>query len=376
MASFPRTILPFEVTSLASPGPLISKAQSGRVNVRGIQQIGRTWTERYLVNVRSVNGRALLATIENFWRNGTFFAISHVDHLTPLGTGGGTPLINASAQLVVDTENFGNWSVTGTVGRTSGQTDPLGGTAAYLLDSNAGASDDIRQVVTFTGDATKAFSVYMRAGTSSKSALFIIDTTAAVTRHLVDANWSGGVPTLATVSGSGTLYSVVDAGGGWYRLEVTAAGIVAANSNRFGIYPDRSGGLGTVYVFGANAWNSLTPSSYVGTSQTTAATGDRLYIDGVTSSVTNWLRAGDILSIAGVNAIREAASDVNSEANNFVRVPVNPPIFTGGQPSDNAVVTITGVTMTAVILDSPDLPNTTAASMDYGTVSVTFSEAL
>lgn len=376
MASFPRTIKPFEVTSLASPGPLISKAASGRVNVRGIQQIGRTWTERFLINVRSVDGRALLAVIQNYWRNGTIFTITHMDHLTPLGVGGGTPLINASPQLVVNTENFGAWTITGTVARTSGQSDPLGGTAAYLLDSNAGAADDIRETITFTGDATKAFSVYMRAGTSTKSAFFIIDTTAAVTRHLVDANWSAGVPTLATVSGSGTLYSVADVGNGWYRLMVTAAGIVAANTNKFGIYPDRSGGLGTVYVFGANAWNSLTPSSYVGTSQTTAAIGDSLYIDGVTSSVSNWLRAGDILSIAGLNAVREASETVNSEANNFVRIPINPPIFSGGQPSDNAAVTITGVTLSAVILDSPNLPNTSAGSADYGTIEVSFSEAL
>lgn len=329
-----------------------------------------------MINTRSVDGRALLATVGNYWRNGTQFTISHLDHLTPLGAGGGSPLVNAVAQLVTDPENFGAWATIGTIVRTGGQADPLGGVAAYYLDSNGSSADSLLQTVTFTGNATKAFAIYMRTLSSSQSSFQIWDATASTMRLEVTVTWSGGIPTLSVGSGAGTLYAVADVGNGWYRLMAAANGVIAANTNQFKIFPDSSGGLGQLYVFGANAWNSITPSSYVGSSQPTAATGDSLYLDGATASIANWLRAGDIMSVSGILPIYEATADVSSEANGFVRVPINPPLFVSGPPADNAAVTITGVTMTAVILEPPTFPTTSAASADYGELVVRFSESL
>src|SRR6266550_688182 len=200
VASFPRAVIPIEVSSLEMPGPLIAKAQSGRVNIRATQQIGRTWMEKYLINVRSINGRALLATVGNLYRNGTIFSIDHRDHLTALGAGGGSPLVNQSPQLVTDPENFGNWTINGGITRTGGQADPFGGTAAYLLDSTTPLDTDrIQQTVAFTGNGTKAVSCFLRAGTSTLSAISIFNGT--VHRHLTNITWSGGVPTLSTPGG-------------------------------------------------------------------------------------------------------------------------------------------------------------------------------
>lgn len=357
------------------PGPLISKSQSGRVNIRTTQQIGRTWTERYLVNVRSVNGRALLAFIDNVWRNGTTFTIDHRDHLTPLGTGGGSPLINQPAQLVIDPENFNNWTPSGTIARTGGQTDPYGTTNAYLLDSNLGATDRILQNVAFTGNATKAAMWHMRAGTSTASRFLFFDNTAAVVRYQINIAWAGGVPTPSAGGGSGTLFPVVNLGGGWYAFAAAGDNIIAANTNQLFIYPDTAAGLGTVNLFGVNAWNNSVPAGYIGPSHLTA-TGSTLYIDGATASVSNWLRAGDIVSVAGLSPVYEVTADTASLAGGYVPLPVNPPIFVGAAPSDNALVTITGVTLTACILEPPTYPTTSGPSVDYGEVSVHFSESL
>jgi hypothetical protein len=373
MESFPRTHLPFEVSSLELPGPLISKAQSGRVNIRSTQQIGRTWSERFLLNTRNVTDRGLLATVNKFWRNGTIFTITHMDHLTPLGALGGSPLVNASPQLVTDPENFGAWTATTTT-RTSGQTDPLGGTAAYLLTPTGGASSLILEAVTFTADATKAAACYLKAGTATQSGLEI--SKVGTIRHRAKATWTAGVPALTDDGGSGALYAVADEGNGWYRIMMSAAGVVAADANRIVIYPDLTGSNGTVYAFGVNSWNSTTPSAYVGPSNPISPTGNALYVDGATASVSNWLRAGDILSVAGVKSIYEASADVSSEVNGYARIPITPSMFAGGGQTDNAAVTLTGVTLQAVILEPPTFPTTSGTSMDYGELHCRFSESL
>lgn len=375
--AFPRTILPIEVSSLEAPGPLISKAQSGRVNIRSLQQSGHTWTERYLVNTRSVNGRALLAAVNNFWRNGTVFTITHMDHLTPLGAGGGTPLINGPTQLVTDPENFGAWTSIGTPVLGSGNTDPFGGTAAYLFTDDDGAISEAKfEVVSFTGDGNKAFAVFIRQGTSDDSAIEVWDNTALTDRTAIKVTWTAGVPSMAIVAGASTLFSVENWDGGWYRLSFTANGIIAANTNRLYLYPTQqvNADTGTTYFFGANAWNSSVPAGYIGPSHLTA-TGDRIYVDGATASVTNWARAGDILRKEGYLPVHEVTADVNSQAGGYAVIPINPPIFPGGAPADNTAITLSSA-MIAVILEPPTLPSTSGTSSDYGELVVKFSEFL
>lgn len=375
--AFPRTILPIEVSSLEAPGPLISKAQSGRVNIRSLQQSGHTWTERYLVNVRSVNGRALLAAVNNFWRNGTVFTITHMDHLTPLGAGGGTPLVNQPPQLVTDPENFGAWSINGAVGRSGGQSDPLGGTAGYLLDSNTpGVSDAVFEGVTFTGNATKALAVWLRTFSSSSVNVALWDNTASVMRHRVTVSWLGDLTlnTVTLVDGSGTIFMPESWPDRWYRIAISAVGVVAANANQFFIYPDVGGTGSACYAFGANAWNSSVPAGYIGPSHLTA-TGDRLYVDGATASVTNWARAGDILRKEGYLPVHEVTADVNSQAGGYAVIPINPPIFPGGAPADNTAITLSSA-FYAVILEPPTFPSTSGTSSDYGELVVKFSEFL
>lgn len=178
---------------------------------------------------------------------------------------------SARVQLVTNPENFGAWTQTGTPGVTGGQADPAGGTAAYLLDDNDAASvEEIYQAVGFTGDGTKAAAVFLKGGTSLESELAIRDQTAGVLRHQVKVLWTAGsgVPALSTISGAGLLFPVRDAGYGWWRCLFNADNIVAANTNALRIRPTSAtaSAVGTVFAFGANAWNHIYPATYQGPS--------------------------------------------------------------------------------------------------------------
>lgn len=373
MPTFPRTILPVEVSELDLPGPLISKSQSGRVNIRTTQQVGRTWTERYLLKVSNTADRGFLALVRNWWRNGTTFDITPVDYAVPKGAIGGTPLINQPTQLVTDPENFGNWTAVTTT-RTAGQADPYGGTAAYLLTPTGGTGSNIYQNVPYTGNGTKAVMGHVRGGTSAATLFEFMDETTATLRFDLLITWTAGVPVPSASTGSGTVFTLVARPNGWYEITGNVNSIIAANVNRWHTYVD-VGGSGTVYFFGANSWNSVTPAAYIGPSHT-QATGDRLYLDGATASVTNWLRAGDLVTVGGLMPSYEVTADTNSQASGYVSVPINPPIFTGGAPADNAAVTVTGVLLRACIAEPPQWPDTSGRGADYGELLLSFSETL
>lgn len=174
----------------------------------------------------------------------------------------------ARTQLVTDPENFGAWTLNNAPTLTSGQADPFGGTAAYLINDDSALVEHITQVLTFTGDGTKALALFVRQGTSDDFFFGIFDDTAVVWRHHVKGTWTAGVPALSTAAGGGTLFPIETLGGSWFRVMAGVNGIVAANSHRFFIGPtqDLGADTGTTYFFGANAWNATFPSSYQGPS--------------------------------------------------------------------------------------------------------------
>lgn len=178
-------------------------------------------------------------------------------------------------QLVPNPENIGNWtSFNGTPVRTGGQPDPFGGTNAYLIEDDDGAAvEGWQDTVAFTGDGEKCCAVFLRADTAAQSAFGIWDATAGVWRHLVRVTWTAGVPTLSTEpgQGSGTLDPPEYWGAGLWRLPVSATAVVAANTNRIVVLPAgaTAAATGRVYLFGANAWDAVFPSSYQGPSLTT-----------------------------------------------------------------------------------------------------------
>lgn len=379
MTDFPRTVLPFRVTDLDLPGPLISKSQGGRLNIRGTQQIGRSWQETYRLNTQLTAHKGFLAQVRNLWRNGLSFDIAHVDYLAAKGALGGSPLVNAAPQLVTQPENFGAWTVTGTPILTSGQTDPFGGTAAYLIeDDAAGTAEDVHLTITFTGNATKACAIFVKAGTATATDIRLNGASLRAQLHLA---WSAGVPTASINSGSGIAFTPELYAPGWYRCAFTADGVVAADTNQLFIYPSSAtaANTGTVYVFGANAWNTTAPARYSGPSATgDEPTGNLLHMDGGTASVSNYFRAGDQISVPVGSriAVHEVTADVSTQANGYAAVPINPPLFSGSAPVDNAAITVSGVKMRACLVAPPTWPETTAQDANYGDLTLSFAETL
>lgn len=101
---------------------------------------------------------------------------------------------------------------------------------------------------------------------------------------------------------------------------------------------------------------------------------------GSTLSTKSWtgsnpvLRAGDIISIAGLSQIFDVVVDAPNLAAGITALTINPPIFAGGSPANSAAITYTGVTLNAFILSAPDIPPAGPDVMIAG-LTVVFREA-
>jgi len=94
-------LTPTRVSGLQLPPPILSIANSGKVNTRNQLQTGRRWTETYVFPMASphaTTGRQGYGLLQSWFRNGTFLNLQHQYYLTTLGAGGGTPLVNGASQ--------------------------------------------------------------------------------------------------------------------------------------------------------------------------------------------------------------------------------------------------------------------------------------
>jgi hypothetical protein len=159
------------------------------------------------------------------------------------------------------------WSLSANVTATSTAGIAPDGGAAYLLNRTTAVSSTGASIsVVFTGNGSKTVSLYIRAGTATITDFDLYDAAANVDRCIFRATWSGGVPTMSVVGGSGTIGTVISAGSGWYLVTVTIPGIVAANSHSLLIYPPGiPAATGTVYAWGVQTYNAIVPGLYVPT---------------------------------------------------------------------------------------------------------------
>lgn len=188
---------------------------------------------------------------------------------------------HAGENLCVRSEEFdhASWTKSGVTVTANAALAPDGRTTMDLL-TPAATTSYVLQTVTVTGDGEKVFSVFLRQGSASSNQVLWYDSTAGVGRHVVNVSWTAGIPSLATGSGSGTLYAPVWYYGEGWRIAFSATGVVAANVNQVVIYPDRVVGTNTVYAWGAQAENAVVPSSYTPTTSAAASrSGETLYFD-------------------------------------------------------------------------------------------------
>lgn len=185
----------------------------------------------------------------------------------------GLVLEAAGTNLTLQSEDFTNasWAksnvtITGTTG-----TDPKGTSTADTLSATV-ADGNVSQTITFTGDGDKGVSVWIKAGTATRTDVQLRDVTAAgASRVRANVTWAAGVPTVAMTTG--TLVLLEAFAGGWYRLHLTAIGVIAANSNQFRVFPAGAGtsATGTAHVWGVQNEDVAKPTSYIATTTTTAS---------------------------------------------------------------------------------------------------------
>ena len=87
-------------------------------------------------------------------------------------------------------------------------------------------------------------------------------------------------------------------------------------------------------------------------------TGSTLNIKGGPTTVTAWLRDGDLIAVAGIQSPFDVVADANTDGTGDAAVSIHPPIFTGQEPADAAVITITPNTIFfKAVLTSVTMPD-------------------
>jgi hypothetical protein len=219
------------------------------------------------------------------------------------GSSLGLLIEEARTNLALRSEEFATtWSAVNSASVTSNTSvAPSGATTADTI-SAALASSYIQQAITFTGDGSKAISLFIKAGTSTATEVQIRDTTANASRGLAAITWAAGVPS-ATVTG-GSLLGLTNVGSGWYRLQAEAGSVVASNTNNFRIAPDTSGGNGNIIIWGAQAENGAFPTSYI---PTTSAAATRAADSAIVTPISSFYNQAEGTLFAQLSTLTTAA---------------------------------------------------------------------
>lgn len=200
----------------------------------------------------------------------------------------------SSVNLVLQSENFGTtWAAVQTPTRTAAafsigilDLDLLGDDSATLLEG-------YQQTVTFTGNAVKAVSLFMKKGTSTSSFVQLRDSTAVADRLVAIITFnSAGVPSV-TMS-VGTHLGTDSYGEGVYRFRFRSTSVTAANSHLLAVYAagDIAASVslfGDVYVGGVQAENAEICTSYIPTTTGTVTRNNDVV---KLTSLTGWHAAG------------------------------------------------------------------------------------
>lgn len=192
-------------------------------------------------------------------------------------------LLEGARENLIDDQDLTTFSTTGTPTVTGGQSDPAGGTDAFLVeDDDGGSVESIREVVSFTGDALKAVAVHLKEGTSppaSGTMVLLRDTTAGANRLDATVTWANGGPAVSMTDG--VHLATLEYTDGWYRLLFQTESVTAANGNQFQLHPaGTTAETGTVFAFQPQVEDARFPSSDTPTSGSTVTQAtDALFFD-------------------------------------------------------------------------------------------------
>lgn len=228
-----------------------------------------------------------------------------------------TLLTRAYTNLVATA--LSGWGLIGTLNRTASQSDPSGGTGAYLLeDADAGVSAALTRTLSgVSGDGTKSIKLKVKEGTAAAFRIGWYDNTAGTFRHRVKFTWTAGKPVGATLDGAGTVFAPQQEGE-WWTVAISVSGVVAVNTNILYVYPcfdTAASETGTLYAWEPEAFNAaVPPPNPLVASEATATDAFTVDLDDATPQEATYLYEGTVLDLPNLGTHRVLFS-VGSAAN-------------------------------------------------------------
>ena len=230
-----------------------------------------------VTNLAQLTCKAFVTSMDTFYITVSASASDPIGGAAPTLLYDIQPVGLDSENLCLQSETIGTapWQNDGPATITSNTTtSSIGTITADTITRAVAASDAIHQTIGFTGDGTKAFSYYIKQGTSNVITSGIFDNTKSAWRHRISLAWTGGVPVLTDDLGAGSLYTPVAAGNGWYRIAAAANSVTGSNTNIFYLFPSPAGANGdTVILWGVQIEDSAQASPYIGTTSSVALGG-------------------------------------------------------------------------------------------------------
>jgi hypothetical protein len=204
-------------------------------------------------------------------------------------------------------------------------TAPDGTTTADLLTaSTGGTNSQVRQATTTSTTGNFTGSVFLKAGSSTRSRVMISDqTTTFVTIGDFQIAWSGGVASIHSTS-LGTA-SIVPYGNGWYRCVITASAASANANIGLSIFPDSVSGTGSVNAWGAEVEAGAFATSYIPTAATTVQRNQDV-VSMTGDNFTSWFNASQGTFVVGADSFadtsvitRQSVVAHDGTASNYIR---------------------------------------------------------
>lgn len=161
-----------------------------------------------------------------------------------------------------DEDDVTVWGTTGTPVVTGSISDPAGGTDAYTVEDNSGASHEyVSYAIPFTGDAVKAVVFVVRENTMPSSGvqrLRITDTTLGNVVALDIDAWEEDGPSVTGTTG--TYLGKVRLGNGYWALYALTVSVTAANTFEIRISPALTDSeTGSIDVYRVRAYDDVVP---------------------------------------------------------------------------------------------------------------------
>ena len=196
--------------------------------------------------------------------------------------------------LLTYSSEFDNasWVKSSTTVTANSINGPDGTLSADTIASTASVNNNINKTVNLSLSTAYTFSLFLKAGTSTRSRVLIFDTVGAVTIADVSINWTSGVPSFTARSPDYTQKSLVSFGNGWYRFTGTFTSSATNVAHRCSLYPDFSSGVNNVNAYGADLEAGAFATSYIPTT-TTSLTRNADVVSMTGTNFSDWYNASE-----------------------------------------------------------------------------------